>query len=227
MLQLSALFFLWVVFHQTRNLNGWFPDQVILLFGMTAGALGLSELFFNQIWFLPGYIVMGDLDRLLTYPVNSLYFLLITRPELHSFGNLTTGVILTSIALNHLGAPWYAWLFFPVLIISGCLIYTAALVIFASFSFKFIGPSVAHLFLANTLLNATRYPISIYPQIMQTTLLVLIPYGAFHYLPACLLLGKDINPWIFLVTPLSALFLFWEVGWFWRWGLSHYESTGS
>ena len=36
---------------------------------------------------------MGDLDRLLTYPVNSLYFLLITKPELHAFGNLTTGLV--------------------------------------------------------------------------------------------------------------------------------------
>ena len=44
MLQLSSLFFLWIVFHQTPSINGWMPDQVILLFGMTAAALGLSLL---------------------------------------------------------------------------------------------------------------------------------------------------------------------------------------
>jgi len=184
MLQLSALFLLWVIFHQTPSLSGWIPDQVVLLFGMTASALGLSELFFNHIWMLPGYVVTGDLDRLLTYPVNSLYFLLITRPELHSFGNITTGVVLTSVALVHLNAPWYAWVLFPILTISGCLIYTAALVIFGSLSFKFVGPTSMHLMIPNTLLNATRYPISIYPQFMQFILLALVPYGAFHYLPA-------------------------------------------
>lgn len=227
MLQLSALFMLSVIFHQTPSLNGWLPNQVILLFGMTACALGLSELFFNQIWFLPGYIVMGDLDRLLTYPVNSLYFLLITRPELHSFGNLATGVILTSIALVHLNASWYAWALSPLFALCGCLIYTAVLVIFGSLSFRFVGPSVTNLSMANILLNSTRYPVSIYPKMVQLILMVLLPYGAFHYLPACLLLGKEINPWMILITPLSALFLFWEAGRFWRWGLNQYESTGS
>jgi ABC-2 type transport system permease protein len=154
MLQLSSLFFLWIVFHQTPSINGWMPDQVILLFGMTAAALGLSELFFNHIWFVPAYIVQGDLDRLLTYPVNSLYFLLITRPELHAFGNLATGTLLTSYALIHLNAPWYAWVLFPLFAVSGCLIYTAALVIAASLSFKFVGPTSINLFITNILLNA-------------------------------------------------------------------------
>ena len=31
MLQLSALAQLWIIFHQTHGLNGWMPDQVILL----------------------------------------------------------------------------------------------------------------------------------------------------------------------------------------------------
>ncbi len=35
---------------------------------MTAASLGASELLFNHIWMVPYYIVMGDLDRLLTYP---------------------------------------------------------------------------------------------------------------------------------------------------------------
>ncbi len=227
MLQLSALAQLSVIMHQTTNLNGWLPDQILLLFGMTAMALGLSELFFNHIWMVPGYVVMGDLDRLLTYPVNSLYFLLITKPELHAFGNACTGLVLTSIALIHLNAPWYAWALFPVLAVSGCLIYTAALVIFAALSFKFIGPSSMHLMIPHALLNATRYPISIYPQFMQWMVLVLVPYGAFHYLPAGLLLGKELSLWMAFVTPLAALLFFWEAGFVWRWGLNQYESTGS
>jgi len=227
MLQLSALAQLWIIFHQTHGLNGWIPDQVILLFGMTAMALGLSELFFNHIWMVPGYIVMGDLDRLLTYPVNSLYFLLITKPELHAFGNLITGLVLTVIALFHLNAPWYAWVLFPILAISGCLIYTAALVIFAALSFRYIGPSSMHLMIPHALLNATRYPISIYPQFMQLIVLILVPYGVFHYLPASFLFGKDPSFWMIFVTPLAALLFFWESGCVWRWGLNQYESTGS
>ncbi len=93
MLQLSAWAFILVIFNQTQALNGWSRDQIMLLFGIVAASLGTSELLFNHIWMLPYYVVMGELDRLMTYPVDSLYFLLITKPELHSFGNLLTGSI--------------------------------------------------------------------------------------------------------------------------------------
>ncbi len=227
MMQLSSLAFVWVIFHQTQGLNGWTADEVIFLFGMAGAALGFSELFFNHIWSVPGYIVTGDLDRLLTYPVNSLYFLLITRPELHAFGNLVTGLTIASVALAHLNAPWYTWILLPFFAFCGCLIYTAALVIFASISFKFVGPSPLHLMIPHALLNATRYPISIYPFLVQLLLLFFIPYGAFHYLPAGLFLQKALSPWTILICPLSALLFFWEAGVAWRWGINQYESTGS
>src|SRR5690348_6216594 len=102
MLQLAALGLLWIVFNQTPALNGWSPEQVVLLFGVAAASLGTSELLFNHIWMLPYYVVMGELDRLMTYPVDSLYFLLVTRPELHAFGNLLSGYSLASIALYRL-----------------------------------------------------------------------------------------------------------------------------
>jgi ABC-2 type transport system permease protein len=227
MRQLSSLAFLWIIFHQIPDINGWTRFQIILLFGMVGAALGLSELFFNHIWMVPGYIVMGDLDRLLTYPVNSLYFLLVTRPELHSFGNLATGLTLASIALYRLQAPWYAWVLAPFLIILGCVIYTAALVIFASLSFKFIGPTSLHLMIPNTMLQATGYPLSIFPGWLQFLLLFLLPYGAFHYLPASLLLNKALNPWFYLTVPLATLFFIWVAQRIWLWGLNKYESTGS
>jgi ABC-2 type transport system permease protein len=227
MMQMASLAFLLVIFHQTPGLNGWAPDQVVLLFGLTAAALGASELFFNHIWMVPYYIVMGELDRLLTYPVNSLYFLLITRPELHAFGNLATGFTLASIALAHLHAPWTAWLLLPFATLFGCLIYTSALVISTSFSFVFISATSMHLMIPHTLLQATRYPLSIYPNLLQYLLLLVIPYGAFNYLPAGFVLGKGIESWLFWATPLACLAFITTARYMWQWGLKHYESTGS
>ncbi len=227
MLQLSALVSLWVIFTQTPNLNGWSKEEIILLFGMVAGALGLSELFFNHIWMVPFYIVMGELDRLLTYPVNSLYFLLITRPELHSFGNLVTGLVLSYWALYHLNAPLLYYFLLPLFLFSGCLLYTAGLVLFASLSFRFIAPTSMHLMIPHNLLNATRYPVTIYPAAVQWILLILVPFGSFHYLPASWLFGKEPGLGLALAVLAASLVFFWESGWFWRWGLKQYESTGS
>ncbi len=227
MKQLSSLAFLWVIFHQTPGLNGWTADEVILLFGMCSAALGLSELFFNHIWMVPSYIVMGDLDRLLTYPVDSLYFLLVTRPELHSFGNVGVGLTLSFISLSRLHAPGYAWVLALLLIVVGCLIYTAALVIFSSISFKFIGPTSMHLMIPHSLLQATQYPLSIYPGWIQYFLLFILPYGVFHYVPVGVLFGKGLEPWFILAAPLAVLLFLLEARLVWQWGINQYESTGS
>jgi ABC-2 type transport system permease protein len=199
----------------------------MLLFGMSAAALGFSELFFNHIWMVPGYVITGDLDRLLTYPVNSLFFLLITRPELHSFGNLTTGLVLASISLYRTHAPWHTWVLVPLLMLLGCVIYTGALVIMTSISFKFIGPSSMHLMIPNTMLQASGYPLSIFPGGIQIFLMFLLPYGAFQFTPASVIFGKVFDPWFLAAAPLAVLFFLWNVGRAWRWGIDQYESTGS
>jgi len=227
MLQLSALGMLWIVMNQTKDLNGWTRDQLLLLFGVTAASLGTSELLFNHIWMLPYYVVMGELDRLMTYPVDSLYFLLITRPELHSFGNLATGFTLASIALIRLQAPWYDWTLLPLFVICGSLIYTCALVIAGSLSFKFISPTSMHFMIPHTLLQATRYPLSIYPGWLQYGLLLIIPYGAFNFVPASLLFEKAVSPWTLVLAPLAAILFLFEARRAWRWGINQYESTGS
>jgi len=227
MLQMAALAFLFVVFHQTPDLQGWTSEQVVFLFGLTAASLGASELLFNHIWMVPYYVVKGDLDRLLTYPVDSLSFLLVTKPELHSFGNLITGFALTGAALLRLEAPWYAWLLLPLGVLLGCVIYTSSLVIAAAFSFKFMGPTSLHLMIPHTLLQATRYPLSIYPGWLKFGLMFLVPYGAFSYFPAAYLLGKDLAPWMAAVALLSVLFFILAARKAWKWGLSRYESTGS
>jgi ABC-2 type transport system permease protein len=227
MLQLAALGFLWVVFHQTSNLEGWSQTQVIFLFGLTAMSLGFSELFFNHIWMVPFYIVMGDLDRLMVYPVRSLPFLLISRPELHSFGNVTTGAIFITYSVIQLHLPWQNWVMVPVWVLSGSIIYTSALVAFCSMSFKFVGPYSFSLMIPHSLLQASRYPLGIYPAWVHYILMFLVPYGAFNYLPASWVFGKMGSPLCAFITPVVAVACYLVAERIWNWGLSQYQSTGS
>ena len=227
MLQLAALAFLLVIFHQTPGLNGWTTEQVVLLFGLVAASLGTSELLFNHIWMLPYYVVMGELDRLMTYPVDSLYFLLITRPELHAFGNLITGFTLASMALIRLQAPWYDWVLLPIFVIFGSLIYTSALVIFGSLSFKFISNTSMHFMIPHTLLQASRYPLCIYPAWVHYALLFIVPFGVFNYLPGNWVFDKMLSPWCAVSPPLVAILVSLIAQKCWDWGLTHYQSTGS
>jgi len=227
LMQGAALSFLLIVLRNTPTLAGWSGREIVFLFGMTAASLGASEVLFNQIWLLPQYIVAGDLDRLLTYPVRSLLFFLVTRPELHAFGNLLTGAVYVVGSLWGLAAPWYVWLGLPVWWACGTVIYTAALVVFASLSFRFVGPYSQQLLIPLNLMQASRYPLAIYPKWLQNLLLFVLPYATFHYLPGRVLFGKSISLWGLVVGPFAALACALLAQAAWNAGLRKYESTGS
>jgi ABC-2 type transport system permease protein len=227
MMQAASLSLLWTVLRALPTLGGWSPAQVLYLFGMTAACLGGSELFFNQIWILPSAIVMGDLDRLLTYPVRALPFFLITRPELHALGNLLTGFLYVAASLHWMHAAWYVWLAAPLFWLCGMLIYTSVLVWFGSLSFRFVGPQLSSMMIGHNLLQATRYPLGAYPRWVGWLLLVVFPLGSFHYLPGSVLFGKG-APLIALgAAPLAALITVLLAQKAWNVGLRRYDSTGS
>lgn len=227
LMQAASLSFLVIVLRTTPTLAGWSAREILFLFGMTAASLGGSELLFNQIWLLPQYIVQGDLDRLLTYPVRSLLFFLVTRPELHSLGNLLTGAAYVSVSLACLHVAWYVWLAVPVWWLCGTLMYTSALVVFASLSFRFVGPFAQQLFVPLHLLQASRYPISVYPGWLKTALLFVIPYATVHYLPGQFFMGKSSAIWGMCLAPAATALLVFAAQLAWQRGLRSYESSGS
>jgi len=227
MMQGAALSLLWIVLGAVPTLGGWSPPQILFLFGMTAACLGGSELFFNQIWSLPQAIVMGDLDRLLTYPVRALPFYLVTRPELHAFGNVLTGIAYVVTSLCWMHAAWYAWLAAPLFWLCGMLIYTSILVWFASLSFRFIGPQLSSMMIGHNLLQATRYPLATYPRFVRSLLLFVFPFGTFHYLPASVLFGMGAPLVALAAAPVAAAITLLLAQKAWDSGLKHYESTGS
>jgi viologen exporter family transport system permease protein len=227
LMQGAALSFLLIVLRNTPTLGGWSGREVVFLFGMTAASLGGSEVLFNQIWMLPQYIVAGDLDRLLTYPVRSLLFFLVTRPELHAFGNLLTGLVYITGSLWALHVSWYVWLAIPVWLLCGTLLYTSALVIFGCLSFRFIGPFAQQLLIPLNLLQASRYPLSVYPAWLRNVLFFVIPYGTFHYLPGRVLFGKTAALWGLGLAPVATVLLVVVAQVAWNAGLRQYESTGS
>ena len=227
MMQGAALSLLWIVLRTVPTLAGWSPPEVLFLFGMTAACLGGSELFFNQIWTLPLAIVQGDLDRLLTYPVRTLPFFLITRPKLHAFGNLVTGAAYVTTALIWMKASVWFYLATPFYWLCGVLLYTSVLVWFACLSFRFVGPQLSSMMVAHNLLQATRYPLAAYPRWARGLLLVVFPFGTFHYLPASVVFGKH-APWLALgAAPLAVALTATMAQKAWDLGLERYESTGS
>jgi ABC-2 type transport system permease protein len=225
--QLAALAFYWIVFSRTSSLGGWSAISTLYLIGVTAMALAVSELVFNGIWQLPLYVLGGEIDRLLVYPVRSLVFMLVSRPELHALGNLVSGAVMVTLAWQAAPPPAAAYALLPLWVVCGALIYTSALVVIGSLTLNVVGPGMHHYMIAHHLLNAARYPAHIYPAWFRYVLLFVFPIGAAVFVPARWLRGEG---------SLSAAVLLPIVGTgasaaiasaAWQRALRHYQSTGS
>lgn len=226
-LQAAGLGTLWVVLNQIPSLAGWSGMQVAMLFGLTTAVQGLSELLFNHIWYVPTYVIRGQIDRLMVYPVKSLPFFLLTSPELHAFGNMCGGILIYSVAAHHLGQPWWGYALLPYWIICGCLVHSSALVVCGAMCFIVKGQRGQQYWVINALLQATRYPLSVFPNPMQIVLLFIIPFGAVSFLPVGWTLGKS-GAFAALGLPaLAAGISTWVAFKAWDYGLDKYESTGS
>jgi len=226
-MQLAAFAFYWVVFTRTPALGGWSSGEVLLLFGLTAMVLGFAEATLNGIWWLPYYVIDGQLDRLLTYPVNSLAFVLLSRPELHALGNFAAGAVTVGVAWSLVHPPSYALALLPLWIVSGAVVYTGILVLVGSLAFRIVGPWATHLFAVHQLFNTSRYPISIYPRWLHVLVLYVLPFGAVIFVPADFLRGHGSLAAAVLLPPLAALGITVLAKLAWDVALRGYQSTGS
>jgi ABC-2 type transport system permease protein len=226
-MQLAALSFYWVIFTRAPALGGWSSMQMLFLFGLTAMVLGFAEATMNGIWWLPYYIVDGQLDRLLVYPVNSLVFVLLSRPELHALGNFTAGAIAVGVAWSAAGPPLWALALLPLWVACGAVVYTGVLVLAGALTFKLVGPWSTHLFAVHQLLNTSRYPLSIYPRWLRVLVLYALPFGTSIFIPADFLRGQGSLLAALLFPPLGALATAFFAKLAWDSALRGYQSTGS
>lgn len=226
--QAAGLATLWIVLNAGGgSLAGWKPYELGLLFGLTSMIQGVSELCFNHIWWAPIYVVRGQFDRLLCYPVRALPFFLITSPELHSFGNIGGGLILYALCGRHLQLGLWAYAALPWWVACGSLIHTSFLVIAGSVVLRIKGPSQQFLWLTNSLLAASRFPLGVYPGWAQMLLLVLVPFATANFIPVSAVTGRVALASALLWPGLAALICV-AVAWrLWDLAFLHYESTGS
>ena len=226
-MQAASLGMLWVVLHTRSDLAGWKPAEIGVLFALTAMIQGTSELFFNHVWWTPAYVIRGTFDRLLVYPVRSLPFFLLTCPELHALGNIGGGTALLLLFGHEAGLSAWGLLLVPLWVLCGSLVHTSILVLCASAVLRMKGGQFQLFWLTNTMMQNSRFPVSIYPSAVQGLLLVLLPLGVSTYLPVSALTGR--LPWGLALAgpPLAAATFTCLAFWAWERAFRGYESSGS
>lgn len=221
----GAFFSIWLIIRTTHGLGGWNSVQVIALFSYTLFLITTWEFFFVNTMEIPEMISNGQLDIFLIRPVSDLYQFIIFELDEESIFEMVTSLIILIITFFHLGVIFNVvnLLFFIGNTVSALLAFEAIYLTICSSAFWFQSSSGLEIIIYQ-IIQLTRYPITIYPKLIQLFLTVL-PFGLYGYYPLRVLFFRNslwTNIYTLLAGPAFFLLAYFFV---WKRGLKHYTSS--
>lgn len=223
---------MWVMLHSFQSLEGWTLWELIFLFALAVLSWGVCVLFFFHFRSLDQYILNGTFDRFLVRPIHPFFHFMAMKFDIGAFGQLLFSIIAVSIAYYQLQLHWTMaqWGVFFGAVIGGTFIQGGILVLISALAFWTTRSERFYwvvMFPAKSMMN---YPLTLYPRILQWTVIFVLPFAFVNYLPALLLLGKThpffSSNWGSLSAVVGIVF-FWICFRIWMLGLDRYKSTGS
>lgn len=220
-----------VIFGRVPRLAGWSRSEVLLLYGMSALAFTVGDLFASPVELTAFHVKQGSFDRYLLRPAGSLLQLCGDEFALRRAGKVVQPAVVLAVAAAHVDVDWTVG---RLLVLAGAgasaaLIFSAIWVITSSLAFWTVETQeVANSFTYGGSF-VSQYPLDVLSPALRR-LAVVIPLAFVSYLPASWLLGRPeavLPPAVGLASPLVAIALAGVAGWVWRTGVRHYRSTGS
>lgn len=230
-LEFVALLLYFVPFH---SLLGWQVGEVALLASLSAFGSGLAEMVGAGVDHFADIIRRGDFDRLLIRPVGAFLQVMGNDFRLSRLGRLLQAWVAFAVAMHLL--PNLHWSFDKLMVLllgvmSNMVIFIAILLLGATLCFWTVETTELTNLLHDGGREMLNYPITIYNRSLQGFFLFIVPLAFGSYVPACYILGRELPfglpTWLAFVSPLAALLFAYIAGLLWRFGVRHYQSTGS
>ncbi len=217
-----------VIFSYTETLGGWRPDEILALVGvyfLVGGLVGLviqpgMEQFIESVR-------DGTLDFTLTKPEDAQLTTSIKRIEIWKLIDIALGVAVLVYALIRLGenvGVLQAGAFVLMLIAGGIIVYSFFLIL-ATLSFWLVRVENI-LMIFQSMYEAGRWPISLYPGWLRYGLTFVIPVAFATTVPAEALTGR-LTWQTLLIAVAVAVLLFAASRLFWRVGLRRYSGASA
>src|SRR3954447_1529971 len=226
--QAVNLIFILVVFGHTSTLSGWNREEIIFIYGFFLVPFALFSAFFN-IWdFNERYIVKGELDRILTRPIHSLFQIILERLELESLLGAITGLVIMFYAGSrlHLDIDWYDPILFIIFVMGGALVYGGIFILLACISF-WADARTSLMPMMYNISSYGRYPVNIYNQLIRFVLTWILPFAFVGVYPASFFLEKQEWYWYSFLTPIIGVIFFILSVMLWNQGVKKYRGAGN
>ncbi len=229
-LELVALL---IVFSRFHDIAGWSVGEVTLLYALSAISFALHEMIMAGFDEVSYAIQQGEFDRVLVRPVTPFVQTLAADFQMRRIGRVLQGVVALGIAVSRGHIHWDAGkiVYFPVVILSGVLLFSALTLLGATLCFWTVERSEAINIFTYGGAFMSDYPISIYAGWLRGLMIFVVPLAFVAYFPALYFLDRTaasgVPPFVPFLTPFVAVAFFalaWRV---WEWGVRHYQSAGS
>ncbi len=224
----TALLGLAVVFSKTNTLAGWTPAELLAIVGVYSVVSGVSQLVVQpSLSRFMEDIRLGTLDFTLTKPVDAQALVSVRQVEVWKLFDVAIGVVVLGVAMAQLGATIgiVEAAAFLLALLSGVTTIYSFLLILATFAFWLVRLDNI-LVIYQSMYEAGRWPIGIYPPWLRTVLTFLVPVGFAVTVPAEGLVGR-LTPATLAGAVALAMALPLVARWFWRIGIRHYSGASA
>lgn len=209
------------------GLGDWAIYEILLIFSMCAMTESVSQAFLDNVWGLDHDIRKGQLDVYYVRPAPIFLQLLGQIQHYQAIISFTvyTALMIFSVWKLEVSITPAMLLFFLEFFVCATAINTGIYTIFNSLNFWIIqGEDIAGL--VQTCREFAKYPLNVFPKVIQIFFTAVIPFGFVGYYPAAFISGKGggrIALFLFLAAAGVAAF----AAVVWRKGVRSYESTGN
>jgi ABC-2 type transport system permease protein len=218
-----------LIYSKTPALGGWSKPELLFLLGVTSTMWGAIEaVYFGALRkFMLFGITNGELDMILTKPVNPQFMVAFSAPQLAFFAHpigVSVCAVYWSLGIAH-QVSWHSFLMFVVTLILSQLTTYLMFASYATLAF-FVTYSSQSLRMLQTMADHAQYPTHIYPLPIKIWLGVITPVALIGYIPTSFLLGKG-SPELLGLLMILLVASFITNRALWAIGLRSYSSASS
>lgn len=228
-MQICGLVSIWGIFNNIGEINGWGYWEIVLIYAVMNFSTGFGEVFFEGPWSLNNLYMTGGLDFYITRPIPVLFQLFASAIGINGIGNMITASIIFFYAIGNIQyeLSMQAIVIFVTILFFSLPVKGAIILLSTTTTFWTKAPGNAFANLVHNLADYLKYPITIYPLVVQVFFSIIVPYAFVSFYPVSFLLKKEIYSVVALVGPgISIGFVIIAIKIF-NQGIKKYEGVGN